>query len=171
MARARDRCGYTWRQTLLIGVVSLAMGGGICFLTTHNIGIPPASSLAVATGTVDWVRRERYAITFGLQGQARAYRYSSKANAMGLVLDRLAGAGRQPVRILYDAVHPSGPVWSDDKYNDIYELSVGGVMVRSHANMAAAYAADDRLGYWLGGAFVVAGLGVLGYGVFGWRPA
>jgi len=121
-------------------------------------GIPPRSELQTASGPVSWVRDGKYGIKFGLDGVPQSFDYASKGNAMGLVHDTLSRPDRPTVTVLYDPNSPGGPIYSNDTYYDVFELSIAGKPFRGHDEIAAAWQSDENVAVWLAAFFVLGGI-------------
>lgn len=136
-------------------VITVVLGSFILYACTRGTGIPERSKLATASGTVRWVDRGEYVISFRLTGHDRGFEYASKGRAVGRVRRALQGSGPAEATVLFNPHRSSGPVSSDERFHPVYELSVGGVAVRTYDEVQAAWRADNRIGFWLGVAFLV----------------
>ena len=101
------------------------------------------------------------------------------ANAVGLIVGVRSGAARASALkglavgglgplayemwglysylVRFDPATPWTPPGGYAPLYTVYELSVPGRIERTHAQVAEAWRNDERLGSWLGGAFVVLG--------------
>ena len=146
---------YGPRQLAAYAVLSLALSVGAIYSWATFSGIPARDSLLSASGTVEWVQEYRYGIRFALKDVPRRFVYLSKGNAMGTVAAALASNGKHAVTVVYDPKRSGGPLGSSEKYFDVYEISAGGKTVRSHEQVASAWRSDERVGLYLGFAFLL----------------
>jgi hypothetical protein len=151
---------HSAKFTLVVALSSLLFGIGMIYTSSQPGGPPPRKSLAEVQGTVAWTMSYRHGIRFGFSGDARSFVYPSKSRELGLVEQTLTRSDHPRVSILFDPKTPGGPVFSDEKYFDVHEISVDGNVARSYEQVREAWAADDRVGIWLGVVFVISGLGL-----------
>lgn len=156
---------YNWQYLAFCSLVGFVMTA-ICLMNLDpKAGIAAEATLLEATGKVDWIEEYRYGTRFGLVGISERFDYLSKAKGMGAVRNALNHAGGRVVSVLYES-KTHGPMYSDDKYHNVWELTIGDRVVRSYAVSAASWESNNRLVPWLGSAMGFCGL-VLGYGA--WR--
>jgi hypothetical protein len=153
------------RSTFLIAAISVLLGIAISYFSAIASGPPRRESLAVAQGSVAWSSSYKYGIRFGFAGDKRKFVYPSKSKALGTVEGELHRSGHPRIRVLFSTENPSGPIYSNDKFFVVYEISDDRGSVRSYDEVRDAWRADDRVGVWLGAAFVFGGLGVLLLGI------
>lgn len=72
-------------------------------------GIPPERALESAKGTVEWIERDRYSITFKLAGRDETFVYLSKGGAYGAVEGALLRGRQIAVEVAFDRGDPTGP--------------------------------------------------------------
>lgn len=152
-------------KLVMMALLCFAISAGATYSWWTFKGIPPRAGLQQASGRVVWMESTRNAVRFRLEGTPQALGYLSKSNAMGQVRDALGHAGKTTVTVLFDAADVSGPLFSDERYSTVYELHVGARSVRTHQQVAQAWASDEAWAGWLGLVFAVFGL----YGLFGAR--
>jgi hypothetical protein len=121
-------------------------------------GVPPRSDLQAASGSVAWVQSGKYGIKFRLNGVPQSFDYASKGKAIGLVYDTLSRTDHPVVTVLFYPGHASGPIYSKDTFNGVYELSISGKPFRSRNEIDAAWRSDEKVGAWLGAIFIVIGV-------------
>lgn len=148
----------TKAKNAAFAVLSFLLSGFMLYSWVTFDGIPPRSELQAASGTVSWVRRGKYGIKFGLDGVPHSFNYTSKGKAMGLVRNTLSRPDRPVVTVLLDPANPTGPIYSNDTYLRVFELSIAGKPFRSHEEIAAAWEADEELAVWLAGFFALSGV-------------
>jgi len=71
---------------------------------------------------------------------------------MGRVEQELRRSAQQPVRVMVDPA---------DRFSTVYEVAVGGRIIRSYDEVAAAWRHGNRLGLWTACALAVVGAVVL----------
>jgi hypothetical protein len=157
-SQAPSRQYYSTGQIFFWSAVHLLLGIGTIYLTINATGIPRRDSLQTASGTVAWTwSGYMNGFRFGLVGEKRSFVYSSKGNMVYVVQYALERTDHPVVSVLYDGSHTTGPIW-DKTYFSVYEVSIGRERIRSYDDVNAAWNADNRVGTWLGGAFVLSGL-------------
>ena len=139
---------YSRVQLRCYTVLALALSAVMFYAWAAFDSLPPRESLRTATGQIDWVKSDKYGVKFALQGSSRAYEYHSKANEMGAVESRLVNT-REPITVLYDPEDPSGPIYSDEVFHDVYELSTPTGAFRSYEEIQAAYRSDNKIALWM----------------------
>jgi hypothetical protein len=150
----------TKAKNAAFAVLSFLLSGAMLYSWATFKGIPSRSELRPASGPVSWVQNGKYGVKFGLEGVPQSFDYSSKGNAMGLVHDTLSRPDHPVVTVLYDPRNPSGPIYSNDKYYPVFELSIAGKPFRSHDEVANAWRSDENVALLLaallalGGAFL-----------------
>lgn len=145
---------------VVMALLCFALSAGATYSWWTFNGIPARADLQQASGRVVSMESSRYAIQFRLEATPQALQYLSKSNAMDEVRDALVHAGSTPVTVLFDSANASGPPLSSGGYNTVYELQVGDRPVRTHQQVAQAWASDEDWAGWLGLVFGV-------FGVFG----
>ncbi|WP_150132231.1 hypothetical protein [Dokdonella koreensis] len=156
---------YNWQYLAFCSLVGFVMAA-ICLVNLDpKAGIAAEDTLLEATGKVAWIEEYKYGTRFRLAGISERFDYLSKAKGMGAVRNALNQAGDRVVSIRYER-KTHGPVYSDDRYHNVWELTVGDRAIRTYAASAAAWESDNRLVPWLGSATGFCGLG-LGYAA--WR--
>src|SRR5215213_345442 len=126
---------HSARSIFLVSAVSMLFGIGITYFSANTSGPPRRDSLAVAQGSVAWTSSYKYGIRFGFAGDKRKFVYASKSNAMGAVEDALNRSDRPRLSVLFDPREPSGPIYSNDKFFTVYEISSGSGSVRTYAEV------------------------------------
>lgn len=160
---------YEWRFLALISLLSCAMSI-FCFEQMYpRIGVPEKGSLLQSVGKVVWVKEYRYGTRFGLTGTGAWFVYPSKATGTGSVRDALISSPSDDVSVLYES-ETHGPIYSSDRYHDVWELTIGGRAIRTYEQSAAAWELDNRLIPWLGAAMGLCAI-VLGHGAWKARRA
>ena len=136
-----------------IALLSLALSAGMFYAWASFDGLPPRESLRSATGQIDWVRANKYGVKFALQGSERAYAYHSKGSALGIVKYVLVNT-REPITVLYDPENAGGPIYSDEVFHDVYELSSPAGAFRRYEDIEDAYRSDNNLALWMSPIFL-----------------
>lgn len=142
----------------LFAVFCFFLGGIMLYSWSTFTGIPPRSELQSASGPVSWVQDGKYGIKFGLMGVPKFFHYASKGNAMGVVQDTLSRSDHPVITVLYDPSNMGGPIYSNDTYYSVFELSIAGKSFRSHAEIAKAWQSDQNLAVWLAAFFLLGGV-------------
>jgi len=158
---------YNWKA--LAAVSALGFGMAIFIGLYPKTAVTPEDALLQASGKLAWVQEHRYGTRFGLVGVDAQFNYPSKARGMGIVREALQQAGEQPIAVRYER-DTHGPVYSDERYHDVWVLSVGGRTVRSFGETEQARADDDSLMPWLSTAMAACGL-LLGFAAWRVRQA
>lgn len=138
------------RGLFLLGLLTIVLGGLALWSWFVFDGIPARESLARAAGTVDRVQSTRRTLRFALNGSPLLFNYSSKGGEVGLVHETLVREDRPVLEVVYDSREPFTPLFSDEKYYSIYELTANGEIIRSHADIGAEWATDQAYGLLLG---------------------
>lgn len=152
----------TRAKNVLFAVLSFTLSGMMFHSWATFDGIPARAALQTASGRVSWVEDGRYGVKFGLEGVSRSFDYASKGNAADLVRDALSRPDRPVVTVLYDPDNPGGPIYSNDTYHGVFELSVDGKPLRRHADVDAAWRSDENVAAWLAFIFALLGLYLTG---------
>lgn len=160
----------TRAKNALFAVLCFLLSGMMLYSWGAFDGIPARADLQTASGRVSWVQDGRYGVKFGLEGVSESFDYASKGNAVGLVHDTLSRSDRPVITVLYDPGNPGGPIYSNDVYYAVFELSVAGIPFRSHADIAAAWQSDEAVAVWLASFFALGGI-YLGWTAFRHRCA
>jgi hypothetical protein len=106
---------------------------------------------------VTWWDAGRYSVRFRLTGSERGFSYRSKCGSEQVVEREISGAGVAPVRVLFQRTDREPRFWRDRVYDSVYEVEVGGRIVRSWSQVDQAIRADDRLAPWLALVFLLPG--------------
>jgi hypothetical protein len=162
MSRLTERSKKLLSAVLLAGLGVLGIYSGL----NPSDGLPSRSSLALAEGAAVEYETYRYGVRFSLGGHPTGFSYLSKGNASDQVAAAIASSSGKTVKVLYDPQSMSGPVYSDREYFTVFEVSVDGQPVRSYDQVAAAWRADNRVGFWGGWAAFLFGAG---FGLHTWR--
>lgn len=135
-------------------LLSLSMAGiGLyAFLTDE---FPKRESLLSASGAVTAVQSGKSGVAFTLEGQVPRFHYLSKGKAIGVVEQGLAPGPGRIVGVLYED-KGSAPVLSDGIHYNVFEITLNGKPVRSYEQVRAAWHADNQIGAWLAGVFLLA---------------
>ena len=139
------------------GVLGIVLSAGMFYAWASFDGLPPRASLRTATGHVQWVRSDKYGVKFALDGSERAYKYYSKSGAMGAVESNLVHA-REPITVLYDPASPSGPIYSDEEFFEVLELSKPAGPIRRYEDVEEGYRSDNRVALWMAPIFLCMGI-------------
>jgi len=134
-----------------------AMIFGLWFLLGRESQLQAEHSLLNASGQVAWVQAHRYGVHFAFKDQQVQFNYSDSAGASGEVLKALRRANDSLVQLRYEQ-DEHGPIYSDERYHDVWQLQVGERQVRSYVQVFKARSRDEALSPWLGGFFLVCGL-------------
>lgn len=143
-------------------VVLLAFGVLVLFL--RDDGIPDRSRLTPVAGQLRSLEKSTSkggalaAVRFSLSTDPRHFHYLSKAGRIDEVWQALRQAGRAEVGVLIDAADSHSPPLEERTYFMAYEVRVAQDVVSTHAQVAAAWRADNRVGAWLGYAAIAAGV-------------
>lgn len=119
-------------------------------------GLPAEQDLVSTSGKLLRASGHKGTIRFYLHGHAQGFQYSSKmghSRAVERALDR-PGA---KVGLKYHPDYQSGPIYSDERYFDVFHLSVNGKVIRSYRQIRRSWITDNRLAGWLGIAFILMG--------------
>jgi hypothetical protein len=146
---------YSRRALIAYALLGFTLAAAALYAWASFDGIPPRHMLASASGEVEWVKPEKYAVRFKLNGEPKLFSYASKGNAMDHVRDALSRSSAPVVTVLYDPTDSHEPVYSRDTYFSVYEISLRGEAVRTHAQVASAWASDTAIAPWLAGVFAV----------------
>jgi hypothetical protein len=161
--------GYNWLGLAFWSALAFALGGFCIAQKDPRVDFPEYSSLAHAEGRLAWMQKRKYAVHFGLVGISQKFDYQSSAGALGVVKDALASAGNEPVSVKYE-IQTHGPIYSDRKYHDIWEVTISGKPIRTYAQTTErAWRNDGRLFFLLGIAMLGGGF-YLGYAAWKIRP-
>lgn len=140
---------YSRLTLLLYATLSLCMAALMAYVWVTSDSIPARDSLAVASGRVAWLQEGKYGVKFKFIGNDRLFQYHSKANAMDRVAEALQRADRPVFTVRYRDRNREGKPYPQGAYRTVYEVATEDRMIRSHAQVAAAYAADEALSPWL----------------------
>ena len=148
----QDHRNHYSRGTLLFfATLGLCVAAVMTYAWVSADGIPARESLAEASGRVEWMRVGKYGVKFGFDGDDRLFEYLSKANAMDRVVEALRRTDSPLVTVRYQDRNRKGVSYPQDIHRGVFEVAIEGRMIRSHAQVAAAWAADDALSPWLAG--------------------
>ena len=145
---------------LLTAAVAFGLGAMFLLAIKPGAGVPEAAGLQDANGTLSWLTSSRYGLQFGFNDDPRRFEYSSKGNAIGDVLSALKSAGQKQTRVRYDAKSRK-PIFSNDEYLDVYDIAVEDQPIRTYDEIKQAWVANDRIGRWVGSAFLGCGVVLL----------
>jgi hypothetical protein len=149
----------SWQALTFYSLVGFGMAA-VCFLNMDpRAGITAEAALLEASGRLAWVQEHKYGTRFGLVGVSERFNYPSKAEGMKEVRDALKHAGMRVVSVRYES-DTHGPIYSDERFHDVWELVVGRHTVRSYAETVEGWESDNRLIPWLGSAMALCGLGL-----------
>jgi hypothetical protein len=151
---------FSKRTVFLTSLFSVLMGAGILIASARESDFPPRESLAVAHGKVAWTDRYKYGVRFGFAGDGRKFDYLTKSDDFDLVMGALKDSGRPEISVLFDPKHSTKPIYSDDAFFTVYELKSDHRLIQSYDAVREAWTDDDRIGIWLGIAFVFSGCGL-----------
>ncbi len=70
--------------------------------------------------------------------------------------------------VLYDPKSASGPIYSNDVYYGVFDISFAGKPFRSHEHIAKAWQSDQDIALWLAAFFTLGG-GYLSWAALGQR--
>lgn len=155
----RQSLGH-WAFHALLGVPAIAGGIAMFVLFDADMGIVPESTLLAAEGRVDWIEKDKYGVDFGLEGVERDFSFPNKGGNAGGIHDALAGAGDAIVRVRFEP-DSHGPMHSDVRYHDVWEVAVGDDVVRTYAETVDGYRHDNTFMPWLAGFFAFGGVFLL----------
>jgi hypothetical protein len=150
---------HTWKFLAFYSLLALIMGVFVFSHADRKAGIVPDATLVEASGRLASMQDYKYGTRFGLMGYAERFDYLSKAGGMGKVRDALRNSGDKIVHVRY-AKESYGPLFSDEKYHGVWVLAVGEQQVRSYAETAAAWEADNKFAPLMGLIMTVCGLSV-----------
>jgi len=148
----------TRAKNAAFAALSFLLSGAMLYSWATFKGIPTRSELQTASGPVSWVQNGKYGVKFRLDGVQQSFDYASKSNAMDLVHDTLSSPDRPVVTVLFDVSRSGGPIYSNDTYYGVYELSIAGKPLRSHDQIAAAWRSDESLAVWLAAFLALSGI-------------
>lgn len=144
-------------RLLFWSIVCLAAALLMLTQVQPRAGIPSAESLKVATGIVAGIERYKYGVRFGLVGTSELFNYPSKSNAKDRVEAALRSAGTQMISVRYEA-ETFKPIYSEQRYHNIWEISVGGTSIRTYTETSSAQEQDNKIAPWLGAIFGFGGI-------------
>lgn len=148
---------HSWKILAVFSLVGLATGIFCVVGINPKVGIPPQFTLLGASGRLAWMQEYEYGTRFGLVGIDQRFDYPSKARGMAVVRDSLKHSGDSIVSVRYK-IDSHGPIYSNENYHDVWELSVGNHTIRTYAESAEAWESDNRLAPWVGLAMTSCGL-------------
>jgi hypothetical protein len=146
---------YSRRALFAFAFLGFALAAAALYAWASFDGIPPRHLLAPASGKVEWVKPEKYAVRFKFSGEPKLFSYASKGNAVDQVRNALSQNSPPVVTVLYDPTDSHGPVYSSETYYSVYEISLHDKAVRTHAQVASAWASDTAIAPWLAAVFAV----------------
>jgi hypothetical protein len=152
---------YRWQVLAFFSLLSAGWGLSYLVHADPKTGITPEAALVEANGKLAWMNENKYGTRFGLVGVTEQFEYPSKAGDMGAVRISLRQSGNEIVSVRYE-IRTHGPIYSDDAYHDVWELTVGDRGIRTYGETSAAWEADNRIGPWFGLVLVASGI-FLGY--------
>ncbi len=153
----------------------LAFGAVVLALSAPSV--PQREQLAPAAGQLRELERSASkggglgAVRFSLSADARRFHYLAKAGQIDSVWQALERAGAAEVAVLYDPADARSPLGTGPALYPVFEIRVGGTLVRSHAQSAESWGADDTLGTWMGYGCVLAGAALLLTAAFARKPS
>lgn len=119
-------------------------------------GLPAEQNLVSTSGKLLSASGHKGTIRFYLHGHAQGFQYSSKMGHSGAVERAFKRPGAL-VNLKYHPKYQSGPIYSDERYFDVFYLAVDGKVIRSYRQIRRSWIADNRLAGWLGIAFILMG--------------
>jgi hypothetical protein len=156
---------HNWQKLAFFSLLILAMGV-LCLLKINpQTGVPQRAELAIAEGKLAWMQKGKYGTRFGLIGANESFNYPTKARGISAVRGALECASNKIVSVQYE-LDSHGPIYSDEKYHDVWGLKVGDQTVRTYEETVASWEDDNLVAPWLGAAMLGFGL-FLGY--LAWR--
>ena len=142
-----------------------AIIGGVAILVSYyddpSGNFPSYSELSEIEGEIDWVKKHRYGIRFGLKNDQRSFNYPSKARELGLVREALESAADDSLSVFVDFGNSSSPIYEDEVYFTVFEIRIAGNIVRDYKGVSEAWESDQRLMPYLGVFGVFGGLYIL----------
>lgn len=148
-------------ELVLFALVAFAASALVIYWWLTFDGIPPRERLASASGTVSEVRSVRRHLRFRLAGQPGGFEYEKNRGEVTSLQDALQTAGTQVVSVLYDPQYGPEVLQRYEVYQDVYEVAIDGRMVRSHADVAAAWRTHYAMGAGFGVLLALAGAAAL----------
>lgn len=143
-------------------IAALSLVGGAALLVDYfrdpTGGLPMRGDLVPAEGEVIWVDKYRYGIRFGFNDDERKFNYPSKARELGLVRQSLESASGEITTVLIDPARSSSPLYSENIYFTVFEIRVGGHVVRSYSQISEKWMNDQSLMPYLGSFGILGGL-------------
>lgn len=145
----------SWRRMAVLALCSLAMG--LYVLVFYDSRLQAEADLLQASGQLSWLKKHRYGLHFVLKDQSQVFDFRRNSGADEQVKTALETAGNELVLVWYSK-DTHGPVYSDDKYHDVWTLQIGSQVIRSYPEVLAAETDNAQKAVWLGWAFVCGGL-------------
>ena len=140
-----------WRILAAASAGSFLLAALFAYLLTQGEtdGLPERSQLRELQGSIQVVRRYKYFVEFQLAPWKPVFEYPSKARALSAVAAALREGGNATVLI-----DGSKFVDGEGHRTTIFALTMDGKTIRSFDDVDRAWRADNRIAYWLVGAFV-----------------
>ncbi len=152
----RERLGsyrtrYSRPALLFYAALGLGLAALMSYIWLFSDGVPARDALVVAKGQVAWLQEDTRRVRFTFIGDDRRFQYLSKANASDRVAEALRRTDRPVFTVRYQDRNQDGKRYPPNAYRVVYEVATEDQMIRSHAEVASAWAADDALAPWLAG--------------------
>jgi hypothetical protein len=150
---------FTYYRNLILAIVCLFLGVSIGHvqLTQVNGGFPYKEELSKREGFVDWVQEYEYGIRFSFVDDKYNFNYPSKSDGQGIVYDSLLNSKGQKVEVLFEPREGTGLIYADKEFHDVFDIKVGGNVVRSYAESEKAWKSDNLLMPFILALFLIGG--------------
>ena len=147
------------------GITLLAFGAIV--LTLLDDGIPDKSSLSHVTGQLRSLEKATSkggalsAVRFSLSTDPRHFHYISKAGNINNVWSALGQAGSSEVGVMIDPTGSHSPPLDHRAFHTVFEVRVGGEIIRPYAQVVESWGTDNFIGAGLGYGAAVTGITLL----------
>ena len=136
-------------RNLVFSIVGLVLGAWCLWIGIDpESGVPKATELKSASGSVMWAEATRYAVRFRLSGANRTYVYPLKAGNLAEVSSFLSPAVSPKVSVLY------GPSKSGE--SQVWEITAQDRQLRTYEQVSQSWTEDNHWARWGGLALLLA---------------
>lgn len=130
----------------LLALTAFAIAAlGFWMRSDPDRGVPTEEQLVAVTGTLQRMKSNEGTVRFYLVGHEHGFAYSSKMGRGRAVAKALSHSGAK-VGLKYAPDSLGGPLYSDEKFFDVFELSVNGEMARSYDQIRQSWISDNKFG-------------------------
>ncbi|NJC88586.1 MAG: hypothetical protein FIB02_08655 [Desulfuromonas sp.] len=153
------------RNILIWGIVLLAFGAFV--LTLVDKGAPDRSRLTAVVGQLKTLEKTTSkggglsSVRFSLASDHRDFHYISKAGHIDEVWSALRKAGHSEIGLLIDSTDSFSPPLESRAFHMVYEIKVGGNMIRPYPQVVESWDTDNFGGTLFGYGFAVSGIAMI----------